>query len=70
MEPLLRLKNIECYYGPVLAIKGVSLMVNKGDIVTILGANGAGKTTTIRMLSTLISQNFGNNNHRQQNPGE
>ncbi len=59
MEPLLRLKNIECYYGPVLAIKGVSLMVNKGDIVTILGANGAGKTTILRTISGFIEPEKG-----------
>lgn len=54
MEPLLRLKNVECYYGPVLAIKGVSLSVEEGTIVTILGANGAGKTTILKTISGFI----------------
>lgn len=59
MEPLLQLKNIECYYGPVLAIKGVSLVVNEGAIVTILGANGAGKSTILRTISGFIEPEKG-----------
>lgn len=59
MQPLLQLKNIECYYGPVLAIKGVSLMVWEGTIVTILGANGAGKSTVLRTISGFIEPEKG-----------
>jgi branched-chain amino acid transport system ATP-binding protein len=48
---LLSLRNIETYYGPILAIKGISLEVQEGKIVTILGANGAGKTTILKTIS-------------------
>ena len=44
-EPLLRVEAIETFYGPIQAIRGVSLEVDPGQIVTVLGANGAGKTT-------------------------
>lgn len=50
-ETILNLQNIETYYGPILAIKGISLKVKKGRIVTILGANGAGKTTILKTIS-------------------
>ena len=50
-DPILKLRNIETYYGPILAIKGISLDVREGKIVTILGANGAGKTTILRTIS-------------------
>ena len=49
--PLLQLRNVETYYGPIMAIHGVSLIVNEGQIVTILGANGAGKTTVLKTIS-------------------
>ena len=48
---LLELRNIETYYGPVMAIKGVSLEVRSGQIVSLLGANGAGKTTVLKTIS-------------------
>ena len=48
---ILTLRNIETYYGPILAIKGISLDVQEGKIVTILGANGAGKTTILKTIS-------------------
>ncbi len=48
---LLNLRNIETYYGPVMAIRGVSLEVAESSIVTILGANGAGKTTVLKTIS-------------------
>lgn len=48
---LLNLRNIETYYGPIMAIRGVSLEVDAGSIVTILGANGAGKTTVLKTIS-------------------
>jgi len=50
-EPLLRVTNIETYYGPIMAIRGVSFAVPEGSIVTILGANGAGKTTILKTIS-------------------
>jgi len=49
-DNILTLRNVETYYGPILAIKGISLNVEKGKIVTILGANGAGKTTILKTL--------------------
>jgi len=48
---LLELRNIESYYGPVMAIRGVSMEVREGQIVTLLGANGAGKTTVLKTIS-------------------
>ena len=42
-EPVLRIVNLESYYGPIMALRGVSLDVHKGRVVTVLGANGAGK---------------------------
>ena len=50
-ENILTLRNIETYYGPILAIKGISLDVHEGKIITILGANGAGKTTILKTIS-------------------
>lgn len=47
---LLELRNIETYYGPIMAIRGVSLAVEADSIVTILGANGAGKTTVLKTI--------------------
>lgn len=47
-DPLLEMTNVETFYGPVMAIRGVSLTVNEGEIVAILGANGAGKTTLLK----------------------
>lgn len=52
-SPLLSVEHVEVRYGPVPAIRDLSLTVNEGEIVTLLGANGAGKTTTLRMLSGL-----------------
>jgi branched-chain amino acid transport system ATP-binding protein len=45
---MLELRNVETYYGPVMAIRGVSLCVDEGEIVAVLGANGAGKTTLLK----------------------
>jgi branched-chain amino acid transport system ATP-binding protein len=57
--PLLELKNISSAYGSVEALRGVSLHVEKGEIVTLLGANGAGKSTTLRTISSLIKPTNG-----------
>ena len=52
--PILQLANVESNYGPVQALRGVSLSVPEGQIVTVLGANGAGKTTTLKTISGII----------------
>jgi branched-chain amino acid transport system ATP-binding protein len=52
--PILELLNVESNYGPVQALRGVSLSVTEGKIVTVLGANGAGKTTTLKTISGII----------------
>ncbi len=51
---LLELQDVQVKYGSVTALKGISLEVNEGEIVTLLGANGAGKTTTLRTISGLL----------------
>ena len=51
--PLLRVEDIHTYYGSIHAIKGVSLEVMEGEIVTLIGANGAGKSTTLRSINGL-----------------
>ncbi|MBI5651981.1 MAG: ABC transporter ATP-binding protein [Chloroflexi bacterium] len=48
---MLEIKNIHAYYGHIHALRGVSLTVDKGEIVTLIGANGAGKTTTLKTIS-------------------
>jgi branched-chain amino acid transport system ATP-binding protein len=52
-EPLLRLDSIETYYGSIQALKGISIEVHEGEIVTLIGANGAGKSTTLRSINGL-----------------
>ena len=52
--PLLELRNVEARYGPIRALHGVSLTVNEGEVVSLLGANGAGKTTTLRAISGAV----------------
>ena len=58
-ESLLKVENIETYYGPIMAIRGVSFEVKKGSIVTILGSNGAGKTTILKTISGAIDPRKG-----------
>jgi branched-chain amino acid transport system ATP-binding protein len=57
--PLLEMRNIETYYVPIMAIRGVSLVVNEGEIVTVLGANGAGKTTLLKTASGALDASKG-----------
>jgi branched-chain amino acid transport system ATP-binding protein len=52
--PLLELQNVEASYGPIRALHGVSLTVDDGQVVAVLGANGAGKSTTLRAISGLV----------------
>jgi branched-chain amino acid transport system ATP-binding protein len=54
MAPLLELKDVSARYGPVAALHSVSLTVDEGEIVALLGANGAGKTTTLRAVSGTV----------------
>lgn len=51
---MLEIENLHTYYGNIHALKGISLTVEKGEIVTLIGANGAGKTTTLRTISGLL----------------
>ncbi len=54
MGTILNIRNIETYYGNVMAVKGISIRVDEGQIVSILGGNGAGKTTILRTISGVI----------------
>jgi branched-chain amino acid transport system ATP-binding protein len=49
----LEIKDLHVHYGKIEAIKGISVTVNQGEIVTLIGANGAGKTTTLKTISGL-----------------
>ena len=57
--PILQLNNVESSYGPVKAIRGVSLAVRPGSIVTVLGSNGAGKSTILKTISGIIDPQKG-----------
>ena len=57
--PMLEVSNIHTYYGNIHALKGISLTVDQGEIVTLIGGNGAGKTTTLRTISGLIKPRQG-----------
>ena len=59
MEPILKVEDINVYYGSIHAIKGVSFEVNQGEIVTLIGANGAGKSTTLNTISGLLHSKTG-----------
>lgn len=58
-SPLLEMRNIETYYGPIMAIRGVSLYVDESEIVAVLGANGAGKTTLLKTATGALDSNKG-----------
>ena len=59
MGEILRVDNINVYYGAIHAIKGVSFRVDEGEVVTLIGANGAGKSTTLRTISGLLRSKTG-----------
>ena len=56
---MLKVENVEVYYGVINAIKGVSFEVNKGEIIALIGSNGAGKTTILHTITGLISPKSG-----------
>ena len=58
-SPLLEVSNIETFYGPIMAIRGISFSVARGSIVTILGANGAGKTTILKTVAGVMDAQKG-----------
>jgi len=73
MTHLLRLHEVDAHYGRIRALSSVSLHVDEGEIVTLIGANGAGKTTTLRAISGLVhpsggSIEFGGENLRRMTP--
>ena len=57
--PLLQVEDIHTYYGAIEALRGVSLTVDEGEVVTIIGSNGAGKSTTLRSISGLTPAKSG-----------
>ena len=58
-DTILKVDNINVYYGNIHAVKGVSFEVNEGEIVTLIGANGAGKSTTLKTISGLLKPRTG-----------
>ena len=59
MQDLLKVENIHSYYGNIHALKGLSLSVKQGEIVTLIGSNGAGKSTTLNTISGILSAKKG-----------
>ena len=56
---MLTLENISVNYGAIEALRGVSMHVESGEVVTLIGANGAGKTTTLRTITGLLAPRVG-----------
>ena len=69
METILKVDDINVYYGSIHAIKGISFEVNKGEIVTLIGANGAGKSTTLNTISGLLRSRSGSVSFMGENLG-
>ena len=67
MEQILEVKNLHVHYGMIHAIKGLDFHVNKGEIVTLIGANGAGKTSTLQTITGLIPHSQGEIIYRGEN---
>ena len=70
MEAILKVEDINVYYGSIHAIKGVSFEVNEGEIVTLIGANGAGKSTTLNTISGLLHSKTGSISFMGENLGK
>nr|WP_295579762.1 ABC transporter ATP-binding protein [uncultured Oscillibacter sp.] len=70
MEPILKVDDINVYYGSIHAIKGVSFHVEQGEIVTLIGANGAGKSTTLNTVSGLLHSKTGSVSFLGENLGK
>ena len=70
MEAILKVEDINVYYGSIHAIKGVSFEVNEGEIVTLIGANGAGKSTTLNTISGLLHSKTGSVTFMGENLGK
>ena len=70
MAPLLEVEDIRTFYGSIEALKGISLYVEEGEVVTLIGANGAGKSTTLRSISGLTSPRHGSIRFRGQEIGK
>ena len=66
--PVLEVEDIHTYYGSIEALKGISLTVNEGEIVTLIGSNGAGKSTTLRSISGLDPQDRARSSSGQGDP--
>jgi branched-chain amino acid transport system ATP-binding protein len=58
-EPMLKVDAVHTYYGQIHALQGIDLVVNQGEVVTLIGANGAGKTTTLKTISGLLHPRHG-----------
>ena len=58
-EPLLELHALDVHYGAIHALRGISILVGQGEIVSLIGANGAGKTTTLRAVSGMLRPSAG-----------
>jgi branched-chain amino acid transport system ATP-binding protein len=67
MDTILKVEGINVYYGAIHAIKDISFEVNRGEIVTLIGANGAGKTTTLQTISGLLRSRTGSITFQGQN---
>jgi branched-chain amino acid transport system ATP-binding protein len=58
-EIVLKLKDVNAYYGNIHALRNINLVVNKGEIVSLIGSNGAGKSTTLKVISSLVKARSG-----------
>ena len=70
MSTVLKVDDINVYYGSIHAIKGISFEVNEGEIVTLIGANGAGKSTTLNTVSGLLRSRTGSVTFLDQDLGK